>query len=216
MWKRAKICVFVGGCMALLTVASSLALWSGRIEHTNQLEADQMSAKIVEVFDEDSEPKGTVNKEVSFQNNSSCAAFLRVSYAENWYSYGFGQNLDGFTLNNQVNGKDAAVKNWENGFGTNSDLWQVGDDGWYYYKKILKPGETTGPVLKSVTFRDDLPANEFGNPYDTAAYNLYFRMELLQASDSGATLNRDQVNRDASQAVFGKKAIVNGDSVTWE
>lgn len=226
MWKSAKLRLFVIGCLALFVTGFSLAFWSGKVEHTNQLKADQMHAKTVEVFEQNSEPRGTVSKSVSFQNDSSSSAFLRVAYAETWEN-DYDDEEDGAyvptILNNQIDGKDVAVKNWINGFGKDSDFWQDGGDGWFYYKRILKPGESTDPVLESVTFpfaeggaTQEFPDDLTERRYETSDYQLYFRMELLQASDSHATLNHEEVNAKASSAVFGKKATVNGDTVTWE
>lgn len=47
MRKRKKLMVFIIGCMALLLIGSSLAIWSGKLQQVNQLKADTMSAKIV-------------------------------------------------------------------------------------------------------------------------------------------------------------------------
>lgn len=209
MRKRKKLMVFILGCMALLLIGSSLAIWSGKLQQVNELKADTMSAKIEETFVQGAKPTGTVTKQVSFKNDSSCSAFLRVSYAETWETTeGSEQKL----LNNQVNGIDVAKKNWLNGFGENSDLWQDGGDGWYYYKRVLQPDAQTETILESVTFPDY--TGEY-KAYQDADYQLYFRMELLQASDSQSTLNSSEVNKNASQSVFGKTAVVTGDTVSW-
>lgn len=209
MRKRKKLMVFILGCMALLLIGSSLAIWSGKLQQVNELKADTMSAKIEETFVQGVEPTGTVTKQVSFKNDSSCSTFLRVSYAETWETTeGSEQKL----LNNQVNGIDVAKKNWLNGFGENSDLWQDGGDGWYYYKRVLQPDAQTETILESVTFPDY--TGEY-KAYQDADYQLYFRMELLQASDSQSTLNSSEVNKNASQSVFGKTAVVTGDTVSW-
>lgn len=209
MRKRKKLMVFILGCMALLLIGSSLAIWSGKLQQVNELKADTMSAKIEETFVQGAEPTGTVTKQVSFKNDSSCSTFLRVSYAETWETTeGSEQKL----LNNQVNGIDVAKKNWLNGFGENSDLWQDGGDGWYYYKRVLQPDAQTETILESVTFPDYTGKYK---AYQDADYQLYFRMELLQASDSQSTLNSSEVNKNASQSVFGKTAVVTGDTVSW-
>ena len=210
MRKRMKIAVFMAGCLALLLTGVSFAFWSGNIEMTNILKADQMTAKIEETFTQGTAPSGTVPKTVTFQNDSSCAAFLRVSYAETW------EQTDGDSkrlLNNQVDQHDVAVKDWKNGFGQDSALWTDEQDGWFYYKKILKPGASTEEVLASVTFPEYTGAYA---QYGTADYQLYFRMELLQVSDSQFTLNSSDVNQKASSTVFGKQATVTGDNVSWE
>ena len=77
--------LFLPGCLALLLVGYCLAFWSGKINHTNVLKADQMNAVIKETFDsENAETSEIVQKKVSFQNDSSSSAFLRVSYGETW------------------------------------------------------------------------------------------------------------------------------------
>ena len=211
MQKKKKIMLFVLGCLALLLVGSSFAFWSGKIEHTNVLKADTMNAEIKETFDSDNaKPSGTVQKKVSFKNDSSSAAFLRVSYGETWEKT---EEKEKLLLNNQVNGADVATKNWLNGFGENSELWTDGGDGWYYYNKILKPGAATENILESVIFPDY--SGEY-KEYEGADYQLYFRMELLQASDSQSTLNSAEVNKNASQTVFGKEATVTGETVNWK
>lgn len=211
MRKKVKFVMFLAGCLLPLLISSSFAFWSGKIEHTNKLKADQMNAQIDETFEQGSQPSGTVEKKVAFKNDSTSAAFLRVAYAETWKKQ--SNDEDALLLNNQVNETDVAIKNWENGFAKNSNLWQYGGDGWFYYKRILKPGEMTDEILESVTFPEYSGDYE---DYKEAEYQLYFRMELLQASDSQSTLNRDEVNQKASSMVFGKEAVVNGEIVNWK
>ncbi len=211
MRKKRKIMLLMFGCLALLLIGSSFAFWSGKMEHTNKLKADKMNAVIKETFDsENAEPSGTVQKKVSFKNDSSSAAFLRVSYGETWEKTEADEKL---LLNNQVNGEDVATKNWINGFGENSELWTDGGDGWYYYNLVLEPGEETANILETVSFPKYSGAYQ---DYKGADYQLYFRMELLQASDSQSTLNSNEVNKKASQTVFGKEATVNGTTVSWK
>ncbi len=210
MRKKKRLILFLLGCLALLTIGSSFAFWSGKIEHTNVLKADEMKAEIKEVFEGSPEPKGTVTKEVSFKNNSSSAAFLRVSYGETWEKL---ESRETVLMNNQIDGKDVATKNWQNGFGENSDLWTDGGDGWFYYNRVLEPAGETDKILTSVTFPEYVGAYA---DYCIATYQLYFRMELLQVSDSQFTLNSDEVNKKASLSVFGKEAVVNGTAVSWK
>ena len=209
MRKKRKILLFLSGCLSLLLIASTFAFWTGKINHTNELKANKIDAKIEETF-EPSKPVGTVQKEVAFKNDSSNASFLRISYAETWEkTEGDNKTL----LNNQLNGKDVAAKNWINGFGQADGNWTDGGDGWYYYNKVLKPGAATENILERVTFPEY--SGEY-KEYEGADYQLYFRMELLQASDSQSTLNSAEVNKNASQTVFGKEVTVAGETVNWK
>ncbi len=210
MIKKNHTMLFMIGCLAILVIGTSYALWSGQIGHTNQLKADTVTAEIKEVFKQNTPPSGSVQKQVSFKNDSSSSVFLRVCYAETWQST---ENDKSILLNNQVNGSDVAVKKWKNGFGEESSLWADGGDGWFYYKKVLEPGSATGNILEEVTFPDY--TGDYVS-YKDADYQLYFRMEILQLSDSRSTLNSSEVNQAASNTVFGKEAAVNGDSVAWK
>lgn len=210
MKKNRKKKLFMLGCLSLLLISTIYAVWTGKLEHTNELKADKTSARIEEVFEKGSQPSGTVKKEVSFENSSSNAVFLRVSYAETWQKEENGNKI---LLNNQVDKKDVATKHWQTGFGETSELWTDGGDGWFYYNKILKPGTQTEAILKDVSFPDYSGTYK---DYENADYQLYFRMELLQASDSQSTLNQDEVNKKASKTVFGKEAVVSGETVSWK
>lgn len=209
MRKKRKLGFCLIGCLMLFLISSTFAYWSGKIEHTNELKADKIEAKIEETF-EPSEPEGTVQKKVTFKNDSSNASFLRVSYAETWERT---EDNNKILLNNQLNGKDVATKKWENGFGQNSGVWKDGGDGWYYYNKVLKPGASTEEILESVSFPDY--SGEY-QEYKDADYQLYFQMELLQVSDSQSTLNSAEVNQKASKTVFGKEATIDGENVSWQ
>lgn len=210
MIKTKRKTLLMIGCISLLLIGVCYAIWSGSINHTNRLKADNLSAEIQETFKQESEPSGTVQKKVSFKNNGTSAAFLRVSYAETWECTEDGENV---LLNNQVNGSDVASKNWENGFGKNSNLWTKGDDGWFYYNRVLEPGESTANILEEVSFPSY--SGDYAS-YKDAKYRLYFRMELLQLSDSNSTLNSDEVNQNATKTVFGREAVVTGDLVEWK
>lgn len=198
------------GIVALLLVGTCFAYWSASLQHKNELRADQVTGFIQETFQEGSEPEGTVAKVVSFQNTGTAAAFLRIAAVESWSKVEDGKTI---LLSNKAGGADVATKNWTSSFQSTS-LWEEGSDGWYYYKKLLKPEESTAAILSSVSFPAYTGDYE---DYRNADYNLYFRMELLQASDSKFTMNTSQVNEEASQSVFGRTASVDDHgAVTWQ
>lgn len=169
-----------------------------------------MKATVTEKY-APSTPDGTVTKEVSFKNDGTTDAFLRVAYVENWQK----EDAEGNSvlLSNKANGTDVAVKNWTESF---SGDWQDGKDGWFYYKYVLPSGESTEKILNSVTFPDY--RQESYKSYADADYSLYFKVEMLQASTGDATLNKDKVNKEASKTVFGKSATVDYvyKTVTWK
>jgi len=57
-----------------------------------------------------------------------------------------------------------------------TEKWSKAIDGYYYYKEILNPGETTTPLFSEVKVSEDLP-----NTYMGAIYTLTPKMEAVQA-----------------------------------
>ena len=202
-----RIGVYIG-ILAILVFGMSYAYWSSALSHENVLEADTLTGTIEEEFDGNSQPEGKVTKEVSFRNTGSSAAFLRIAYSESWERDVDGEKV---LMSNTVNGREIADKRWTEDY---SASWIKGDDGWLYYNKLLEPGQSTRPILQEVVFPEytgELAA------YEEADYNLYFRMELLQASDSASTLNSSDVNSKASLEVFGKEAVIDSaGNVSWQ
>ena len=206
--KKNKKSLFLLGVTALIVTGATFAVWHQNIQKTNHLKADNLDAEVVEEFVE-SEPEGTVTKEVSFKNTGTTDVLVRIAYVENWQK----KDTDGNSvlLNNKIDEKEVASKNWTKTF---SDRWQKGTDGWFYYRYVLLKGESTDKILESVTFPDY--EQEAYRDYADAEYSLHFKVEMLQASTGDATLNKDKVNEDASKTVFGKKATVNDDgTVIW-
>lgn len=154
----------------------------------------------------------TQDKHAALKNSGSSAVLLRIACAETWEAKGEGGSV--YLLSNQVGGIDVAEKNWTDLGVENDELWFEGKDGWFYFKKILLPGETTGDILESVTFPSFTGDYEI---YGGAEYHLVFRAEVVQASTTAGTLNAAEVNADAARTVFGMTVSVDpgGSGVTW-
>lgn len=61
--------------------------------------------------------------------------------------------------------------------------WMLGADGWYYYKTILDPGETTANLFTTVSF--DI---EMGNEYMNAYIEIPIDAEAVQSQNNGDTV----------------------------
>ncbi|SHJ30917.1 BsaA family SipW-dependent biofilm matrix protein [Hespellia stercorisuis] len=210
MNKRRKHIGAILGLSALLVIGTTFAVWYQRVQHTNHLVADTIRAEVTENYTP-GEPENTVTKEVSFKNAGTTDVFVRAANIETWEKK--DSSDEHMILSNKLDGQDVAVKNWTEVFSAD---WQDGGDGWFYYKHILKAGESTQDILSSVTFPDY--TQPVYQEYEDADYSLYFKVEMLQASTGDATLNKDTVNEEASQTVFGKSLFVDYDSstVTWQ
>lgn len=106
--------------------------WKAGEIHTYQFTIDKVDVKV----DDTVNTEKTEKSSVTTTNTGSATAYLRASYAIAWY-YGYGENA-------------IAVAPY-GGKGTFSGLpgtdWIEGDDGYYYYKNPVKPGNATNSAL---------------------------------------------------------------------
>ncbi|MBR5516215.1 MAG: hypothetical protein IKU52_08440 [Clostridia bacterium] len=63
---------------------------------------------------------------------------------------------------------------------TNSDWVTDSDDGWLYYKAIVKSGEITLPVIENVEF-----STQMGNEYQGATAEIDIIAQAVQAANNG-------------------------------
>ena len=55
-------------------------------------------------------------------------------------------------------------------------------DGYYYYTKVLKPGEVTAPIFTAVTFKP-----EMGNEYQNATATVDVSAQAVQTANNGTS-----------------------------
>lgn len=175
--------------LAAAAVGTTFAWQNWELGITNHLKAHDTVIGIEEEFDE-TNPYD--HKKVEFINSGSSSAFVRVGYVEYWETEKDGE---GYLLSNQSGDEEVAVKNWNRNW---TEHWTEGNDGWFYYNKILTGGESTGLILEKVELIEVLPEE-----YWNADYHLYFKVESVQCSDGSNTLNREEVNAAATKSVFG-------------
>lgn len=184
-------------------IGTTGATISHRMKLTNQIRTPTVNVAVEEDFGADTPWNGIKTKRVTFKNTGTADVFIRVAYAENWK---YQTTAESILLPNQLNGVDVVTKNWT---GWWKSEWQDGNDGWFYYKKVLSPGEETAKVLTNVDFSNVTSNSD--SRYLTADYSLAFQVEAVQAS------GELQVAKDAAREVFGHSiTLKNGQSVIVE
>ena len=135
-----------------------------------------------------------IPKHVKFSNTGEAPVFMRVSFSETWLG-----DIEGWLV-----GEDTYTKlHWTNEW---HEEWQLKEDGWYYYKKILPSNTTTAEVLSAVKF---VALEELPLTYRNSNYQLTFTMEVVQYSDEVT------VNNDALKSAFNRTATVTDGEVRW-
>lgn len=213
--KKKAILPAVAFLIAAAAIGTTFAWRTWDLSITNNLKAHETKVTI----DETGFNPLTGTKPVSFKNDGTSSVYLRVTYSEYWIadekevqgdgskSWGYneheqptweyGDTSTKILSNKDANGDDIAVKTFTPAWEEN---WQEGDDGWYYYKKVLLAGKATQPILESVSIVN-VPEE-----YRRANYRLFFKAEVVQCSDGSNTLNSDEVNADALQKLFKMQA----------
>ena len=194
--------------IALLTVAVAGIGGTGAVIQHRLAVKNTLKTPTVEVSIDDIVGKtdgSKKQKEVSFKNQGTADVFIRVAYAEKWENENellSSQNPDGYDVAKKFN--DSQIENsMEEMFPR--DEWTLGNDGWYYYRHVLKAandGDTdqTKPLLTAVDF-SNISSQE--SEYNGADYELHFQVEAVQASDDY------ELNVEAVDTVFGSEVRLN-------
>lgn len=173
-------------------VGTVLAYYLNSVTISNKFNTMTYDVEIKERFEN---KFGT--KEVEFVNkekDTSVGVALRVRYNELWSNV--NENGVVSVLSNKIGNINVVDKEWTNDFLNDFDYI----DGWYYYKKILKPGESV-KILNSISKNSILSSHTEYNEYD---YELTFNFESIQAT------------KKAISDTWNKQIIIEGDNITWE
>lgn len=158
--------------LAALTAAGTLAYYTDSARTHNVITSGKVNIALLEWADEartkpfkDKQgvmPGTKVTKIVEVKNTGTGAAFVRLRVETEVLS-AEGQEMDPKHVRLDFNQTDWIYR-----------------DGYYYYARSLQPGETTVPLLKTVTF-----AAEMGNEYQNATAYVNVKAYAVQSANNG-------------------------------
>lgn len=181
--------MFLAGITGIAVVGAAWAYFSNTATIDNKLKTeDGYGSKTIEEFtpNQSVEPGSEITKKISTTNTGAYDLVVRVKMDESWSR----QNLDFISFASssaqfntvakvgtvytatQAGGvpgeTDGKTAGDDSVMYKNLDLtnWMAGGDGYWYYKKLLKPGENTGDLLKSLV----LATNTDMGKYTAAEY----------------------------------------------
>lgn len=191
--------------MICITAIGSVYAWSKlSASVTNKINTPTVDVEVIEEFDEQTTVDWyqPVDKKVQFKNIGTAPIFIRVSYVELW------RNTNNQVLSSIVNGQEIVKKNWTDAW---KNEWIDGNDGWFYYKKILQPNNLCSKILTSLEF-DSSNLGNLTDIYGNASYSLKFVSEAVQYSKD------IDVNRRSVKANFGIEFVDIDDNgnITWK
>lgn len=114
----------------------------------NTFKPSEVQITIEEEFDGNTKSNVKINNPASTVDHSYADVYVRVMLVCNWYYEENG--------NDKLIGKPSwNITDVANELQLNSTDWFLGDDGYYYYKKILKSGEETTNLIHSIKLLKD-------------------------------------------------------------
>lgn len=192
---KLKPLIFVIALILVVSVGLTTAYYYNNSSIKNDFKLSDYSMKIMTnldesacVFNDSLEDETNHDTNLSITNNGNEDVLLRFYYVENFYN-----TSDGTKNNIFYNGTEIVTKNWNNDL--NDFIYK---DGWYYYTKVLDKNETIN-ILDSVTYNI-----EESSEFKDTSYDIKFKYEVLQ------------VDHNPSEDVWGHKANINGNEVSWE
>lgn len=155
---KKKVLLILGIFLVFVTTTISLAYFTSKENKENKFSIGSIQTKINEDFDKNSEEVKNlstiaVKKKVCIENTGKNPVLVRVIITPQWEKTDENGNIIG----NIVSASNQVQLNFSNDISKN---WIKGNDGYYYYNKVLEPKETTSYLLESVQLKDNIPSDE--------------------------------------------------------
>lgn len=200
--KLSKIVIAMSAACYLFSSVTAYAAWTASGQTDNYVSMGSYKTSIVEEYTQPQhvDPSDTVDKIVNVKNSGTVGTFVRVAIEK---QIGDVDAAGVFTPDETLDPEMIMIT-------YNDTVWKDGGDGYYYYLKELKPGETTEePLFKTYTF-----SPEAGNAYRKKQGNIIVKMESVQAegnaisiwgkttSDLGIQYKEAEQTSDPTQVTF--------------
>ena len=179
MKRKLFICSLIAVCLSLIAF-STTAYFSHEDNTKSVITAGDVKIDLLEWSIDDTTgektpyedsvgvmPDTTVSKIVEVLNTGSQAAWIRVSVDKD---IEFAKGIEG----------EPDISLLELDF--NTEAWYE-QDGYFYYLKQIRSGETTEPLLTTVTFSEKMK-----NEYQNSSATIEVKAQAVQAANNGNTV----------------------------
>lgn len=178
MKRRIFITLLTVAAIFTFAVSGVLAAWQAKGETINKISMASVNGSVLETFESGLTvyPGTVTEKVVNVKNTGNTDCAVRVKVEMLW---GSEHDENGNLISDQILSSDNIQITY------NSVDWYYSEtDGYYYYKGILAPGETTSsPLFKEFTVSEDT-----GNEYGGKEANIRVQMECIQAGDNSLSM----------------------------
>ena len=186
--KRNTLIALAITVVCAISVGITYAAFNAKKETTNVITIGNIGVELIDIYTRPKSvaPGEEVSKIVSAKNTGSNDAYVRINVEKTWTAE--GEEIS--SLDN-----DLIEINFPN-----EDEWIKGEDNYYYYQKILKPGETADNLIDS--FKLGLGYSYDGNEVEG---NIIVKAEAIQSD------NFNPHNEDGKITSWGDIEIKNSE-----
>lgn len=158
----------------LISCGFTLASWRVQNSTVNSITMGSVKGRIVEEYNQGQTvfPAATVNKKVQVENTGTMDVVVRVKVEKAWGDY---REKDGKLVINPNLKTDNILIEY------NTKDWMYKDDGYFYFKDVLKTGKITSSLFDSFT----IDGKNTGGEYKNKNADIIVTMELVQAAYHG-------------------------------
>ena len=176
------LAVIMIAASSLLAIKGTIAYFQNQSNINNFLYVKELKVDLLDLFDNNKYalPGDTLNKDVSMSNTGEVDAIVRIQLTPSWTP---STDSNGNILSN-----DTITVNFSNTVQTD---WTF-IDGWWYYNKILLPGEDTSLLVDSLYYT--VVSNDTHDiDYSNSQYSLDVLAQSLQAYPEASSSTWNQV-----------------------
>lgn len=193
MKKKLDKIIIIISLIVLLVIGVTMAFYKATLIQNNKLSLKDSGVSVIEEYGEriDFLPGETIDKKIKFKNEKTLELFIRFKLEDKWTL------IDGEPSEAQV----GAVEKKYTDFFNNNVL--IGNDGWNYYKKVLKPKEITPDIMSAIKLSEEVSNDARFLDYSQLNYKLDILVEALP------------IEEDRVKNLWGASFTRNSDEVNW-
>jgi LPXTG-motif cell wall-anchored protein len=170
--KKTVLTILAAAVCCLSAVQATLAAWKASDSSMHAVSIASLSGRIIEQYEEatDVQAGQVVDKVVNVKNTGTADSVVRMRLEKAW---GTGRTPEGALLVDSSYSADNIL------IECNTEYWYYNEeDGYYYYKGVLQPGETTVQPL----FERFSVSKDTGGEYNGLTADILVKMECMQAA----------------------------------
>lgn len=176
MNKKVKLVIFLIVIICLLSITATISFITRDITVNNVITFGNIKMQLMQTYIDENNIEKEVNSEVlDITHNSTLSRIVKIkNIGKHEFFARISLNVIGIDANNQEFDANDLIS-----YNLNTEDW-VYEDGWYYYKKIVKQDEITSELITEIKFSvNNITAN-----YPKGKFKFNINAEAVQSQNN--------------------------------